>query len=446
MSAILRLGHARVWVSRRALIEVCDVFAKNPVLAETDYCVRTDVTEGLFREFAGAIEGSRIDVTAENSATLSALSAEFGFGRLSEEVAIFQSGMGSDPELVSRIVQLEEELTESRRALAAVETEVKRLSRLAERWSILEERFAALQLSVMSRPAPDLPEAGPVPSGGSRNGHLAESNSRQPELNILKKLMYEGQRTVRRSVLMEGPATPVYATRRVVRALHVRSQGPYGWIPVDLFGLSATSGELEEFFIKVEAVDASAFRRKGFADWTLLVREFEVIFIGGTDAAMNVLGDLTQNVIDRSFVPYHMGGGKIVFLHDVTFGDEHRRWQYFMGQMGSYQQVSDLDLGLWSEVRLKTPSNPPPQVLTRPFRVTTPFPIAPTHSHQMSKSEHALLVGPRDSSTYYVERAGIAFIELGHTPSEVTREEWQFLVNVVYHLTDTRNGNRGPSR
>lgn len=204
--------------------------------------------------------------------------------------------------------------------------------------------------------------------------------------------------------------------------------------PMDLTHLSVTSAKVPGFLIKVKTIESSAFPTSRFVDSTVLQGKFDIIFIGGSDGPALVLGNLTRELVDRSFVQYHRGGGTIVFLHDSC---RENQWEYFRNQMGPNQLMLPAPPRSWTEVRQKRPSDPPPVILTTPFKLPHPFSVAQTHSSQIS-SPNALLIGTQDEDTYYVERNGIAFCETSNTPWAVTKHEWRFLVNMTYHLTESR--------
>jgi hypothetical protein len=261
------------------------------------------------------------------------------------------------------------------------------------------------------------------------------------ELEVLKRLVSEQERTS--SVLTEARYLLGCVPRRVVRALYVRvrfngNYGPNG-VPLDLTPLSVKSGKIPGFLIKVKTIEAPEFPKSRFADSTVLSRKFDIVFIGGSDGALDGLRDLTGAVIERSFINFHQAGGKIVFLHDSVCVHEKndKLWDYFRDQMGPHRLLNEVGSGLWTEVRRKNPSGPRPLILTTPFELPDPFPVAPTHSQQMHAAENALLIGRTNDSTYYVERNGIAFCETGHTSWLVTKHEWRFLVNMTYHLTES---------
>jgi hypothetical protein len=174
-------------------------------------------------------------------------------------------------------------------------------------------------------------------------------------------------------------------------------------------------------------------------DSTVLRGKFDIVFIGGSDSSCDALGDLTAQVIERSFVKFHQAGGKLVFLHDSGY---ENKWNYFRSQMGPNKIIHGWERPLWTEVRRKSPAEERSVILRAPFEIPDPFSVALTHSGQMS-SPNALLIGTQSEDTYYIERNGIAFCETGHTSWSVTKHEWRFLVNMTYHLTES--GKHRPS-
>jgi hypothetical protein len=148
MTAFLHFKQTRVSVNRSSLIESCDLFAKNPILVETDYCVHSSVSEAVFLDFVSTIENGAIEVTAANRARLLALSTEFGFKRLLSE---FDFGrVGSEWELKSRLCSLEERSALREKEFLSLRSEVGRLSALVERLSGLDDRLGVTERSVSS--------------------------------------------------------------------------------------------------------------------------------------------------------------------------------------------------------------------------------------------------------------------------------------------------------
>jgi uncharacterized coiled-coil protein SlyX len=145
MKTRLRLGETRVSVDRRALIESCDLFGKNPILLEREYCVHSSVSNTVFVNFLSAIESGSIEVTAANGSDLFGLSVEFGFKGLFSKVAAFQ---GSESELQSRLCILEERSALRERDFLSLRSAVLGLSGLVERFSGLESRLAATEGSL----------------------------------------------------------------------------------------------------------------------------------------------------------------------------------------------------------------------------------------------------------------------------------------------------------
>jgi hypothetical protein len=225
---------------------------------------------------------------------------------------------------------------------------------------------------------------------------------------------------------------------RVARVLYVRARvrpEDTNNNAIDLSHLSSTSDKVNGFWIRVKTIDSSIFPKSRFLDPDVLKERFDMIFIGGNDGSAWRLNGLNADVVRKSFVRFHKAGGKVVFLHDSTckVGDD-RMWEYFQNEMRPWKRPLDLEKGLWTEVGRKNPNVPRPPILTTPFYLPDPFPVGPTHAAQIS-SDNALLIGARSDSTYFVERKGIAFCETGHTPSAVTKYEWRFMVNMVYHMT-----------
>jgi hypothetical protein len=274
---------------------------------------------------------------------------------------------------------------------------------------------------------------------GCQVGDHAGSGHRW-ELDVLKRLVSELDQ--KSPVLTEARCLLGCVPRRVVRALYVRVPfsshiGAHG-VPLDLRPLSVKSGKVPGFLIKVKTIEAPAFLKSRFVDSSVLRGRFDINLIGGAHASRDNLCAFTGPIVQRSFIKFHQAGGKIVFLHDSTWVHEanDRRWDYFTTPMGPHRQENEVGRGVWTEVRRKNPSGPRPLILTTPFEIPNPFPVAPTHSLQMHAAANALLVGRTNDSAYYVERNGIAFCETGHTSWLVTKHEWRFLVNVTYHLTE----------
>jgi hypothetical protein len=266
------------------------------------------------------------------------------------------------------------------------------------------------------------------------------SELRRRGLEILKRCI--SQQEGKAAFLTEARSLLGPEPRRVVRALYVRATirpEDNNNLPLDLGHLSSTSDKVKGFWIKVKTIDSTVFPKSRFMNPDVLKKRFDIIFIGGNDGSAWRLDGLNADVVRRSFVPFHGAGRKVVLLHDSTCqASDDRRWEYFQNQIGSpaLPWMSDVNRGMWTQVRRKNPNGPRPPILTTPFNLPDPFPVAPAHAAQIS-SDHALLIGPRPESTYYVERNGIAFCETGHTPWAVTKYEWRFMVNMVYHMTRT---------
>jgi hypothetical protein len=148
----LRLGQTRIPVSSSVLTTACGLFANNPSLCATEYCVQTAVSVDLFREFVGAIEGASIHVTSNNNVALFDLSTEFGFDRLLSAVAVFRCSNESKPQSNDRLRQLEDRSAAQDRDIAVLRREVallrsseQRLLEAVDRLGIVERELSRLK-------------------------------------------------------------------------------------------------------------------------------------------------------------------------------------------------------------------------------------------------------------------------------------------------------------
>jgi hypothetical protein len=87
--AILRLGEAAFQIDRELLKNSCELFKLNPVLAEHEYFIHTNVPEALFADFLYGIEKGQLQVSPVNLSGLWSLSIEFGFRMFLSAVAEF---------------------------------------------------------------------------------------------------------------------------------------------------------------------------------------------------------------------------------------------------------------------------------------------------------------------------------------------------------------------
>jgi hypothetical protein len=127
----LVLNESTFSVGKRLLVVACDLFENRPGLLEAPYQVRSRVSTASFQLFLSAIENKPITVTESNHADLAALSKEFGFSGLAEQLSAFAPlSNASDAELselVSQVRELEEARVSQGRVNGLVQTEIGRL-------------------------------------------------------------------------------------------------------------------------------------------------------------------------------------------------------------------------------------------------------------------------------------------------------------------------------
>jgi hypothetical protein len=210
----------------------------------------------------------------------------------------------------------------------------------------------------------------------------------------------------------------------------------------DMARLSATAATVQGVSIQVTTVRPLEFRNKDFADHTFLRRAFDVIFVGGNDASYGGLKDFDQSVIDGSLIPYHGDGGNVVFFHDVLYtADGVHDWSYFRKLVGA-KPGHDIKF-FEHKVERYIKSGDALAILTKPFSLDNSFPIAPTHVLQVADADKKILVGCGTSLMYYAEHDRMCVCEAGHSPHTMTEQEWQFLVNVTVHLSETSRRKTG---
>jgi hypothetical protein len=122
-------------IDRDILNANCDRFRLNPSLSATPYSVTSSVSSNLFREFLAAIEGASLEITAENSAGLSALSSEFGFRLLSSNLWV-------------SFCKMAERISLHERLIAVLENKVAVCEASAKRFSVLEAEISELKRTV----------------------------------------------------------------------------------------------------------------------------------------------------------------------------------------------------------------------------------------------------------------------------------------------------------
>lgn len=118
------LGDARYPVQIRPIIKRCDRFANDPVLLLSPYRVTSRVSPDVFAIFLDAINGEEIVIRNENISELTALSDEFGFGKLSTKLTAFAalcSDNAGSAEVVAQLSHFEEILQEHSRSIAALD-------------------------------------------------------------------------------------------------------------------------------------------------------------------------------------------------------------------------------------------------------------------------------------------------------------------------------------
>jgi hypothetical protein len=291
--------------------------------------------------------------------------------------------------------------------------------------------------STVDAHAHDLPQ--PVPTTSPRVDVSCQCEMSlvglQHEISVLKKSIHERDR-----LQTSDPLSFLVDSHdcRVIRALHLRPNPTNDLPSFDLKSLSAVCRRLQGLVIDVTTIAPSEFLKSHFVNWQSLRKRFDVVFIGGTDSSYLLLKDLTEKVVNESFVRYHQEGGNVVFFHDVLrLTDIPYQWTYFQHEIGFCTQGSHC--ARYQSVKRLYAADERTAVLMRPFRIPEPFNVGLTHAAQACQAEKAVLIGgDNPGQTYYVESEGIAVCETGHSPQSVTDSEWEFLVNVTCHLAATR--------
>jgi uncharacterized small protein (DUF1192 family) len=135
--AAIVLNGSTFSVGKRLLVVACDLFENRPGLLESPYQIRSRVSTASFQLFLSAIESKPITVTESNHADLAALSNEFGFSGLAEQLSAFgplsnASDLESS-EFLSQVRELEEARVSQTRMIGLVQTEIARLAADLER-------------------------------------------------------------------------------------------------------------------------------------------------------------------------------------------------------------------------------------------------------------------------------------------------------------------------
>jgi hypothetical protein len=100
---------------------------RRDLLTEGSYSVQGDVAAEFLPEFLRAIQGERVQITASNVCSLSALCDEFGFALLSADCESF---LEHNPNLVQnrRHYDAEERITRQEAELATLKSQIASLS------------------------------------------------------------------------------------------------------------------------------------------------------------------------------------------------------------------------------------------------------------------------------------------------------------------------------
>jgi hypothetical protein len=167
-----------------------------------------------------------------------------------------------------------------------------------------------------------------------------------------------------------------------------------------------------------------------------LLLHYEVVIVGGCDAAWPYLKDITPTIVTETFVPYHKHGGNLPFMHDVAY---ETTWDA-LANHPSFKKGSPLIKGNLDSVQIIRPDAP---VLKFPFAIAD-FQPTLTHGGQLLRfGTEGIVLGKRQSGQiipYYAEFPNIRFIEIGHCgpggkdPS-LQDMEWKLLVNIIHNFS-----------
>jgi hypothetical protein len=227
-------------------------------------------------------------------------------------------------------------------------------------------------------------------------------------------------------VRLERQISALTRTGRVLNLQPDLATLPTWATPADFTNLTSWSERITEencgfpkFTIAVEAVEAHNFLVNERFDANGLLRDFDIIFVGGWDRSFDGLQGITPKVAAKRLKPFWDGGGAILLLHDV-FGP-------FQGFLDQYHFGTKPSGSIFQSATVVKPS----RVMGRPFRLPTTIQIAETHSYY--KSDNSYTVLENHGMSYYAEFGRLGKIEMCHKQPE-TEDEWKLLVNIVCQL------------
>jgi hypothetical protein len=221
----------------------------------------------------------------------------------------------------------------------------------------------------------------------------------------------------------------ICATQRTIRILNLQPDHQMmlpDIVPTDFSPLISWSERINDngsvlpkLKIEVHSVEALEFQRGEEFQLSKLVRNFDVIFVGGSDRSFDGLDTITREHVITKLKPFWEGGGGILLFHDVFGGFEFFLDLFKFKQIQTHQSFTSATI-------VK-----PSRVMMKPFQLPTTIEIAATHGHFMADNPYTVL--GNNGVTYYAQLGHLAMIEMCHQPP-ATEHEWKLLVNIVHHM------------
>jgi hypothetical protein len=219
------------------------------------------------------------------------------------------------------------------------------------------------------------------------------------------------------------------ATYRTIRILNLKPDHQTmlpGMTPTDFSPLirwneriNDNGSGLPKLKIEVHSVEAPEFQRGEEFELSKLVRNFDILFVGGSDRSFDGLDTITREHVITKLKPFWEGGGGILLFHNVFGGFE------FFLDLFNFKQIQNHQS--FTSATIMRPS----RVMIKPFNLPTTIEIGETHGHFTADNPCTVL--GNNGVTYYAQLGHLGMIEMCHQPP-VTEHEWKLLVNIVYQL------------
>jgi hypothetical protein len=172
--------------------------------------------------------------------------------------------------------------------------------------------------------------------------------------------------------------------------------------------------------IEFQTVQAPAFLSDARFDARDLLRDFDLIFIGGSDRSLDGLKGLTRAEVDRTLGPFWEGGGSILLFHDTSGAG-----------CKFFSDLLPLRVSPGGPCLTSATAVHPSRVLGQPFRLPNTITVGETHGYYAVERRCSVLA--LGALSYFSQRGRVGITEMCHQPPNTT-DEWKLLVNIAYEL------------